>query len=467
MCNIFAIIVQVFIFVGQAHDNQAVTKDYSDAQDAMDQLVDKLVDNLVDWMCKPWPVNPADHDNATLGFAIRHSTVPKTHRYTSPALQYRVVSGAPMAGLERSNALGSFGAPLAWGSIITRRTQRGNQKAQALSEADNVALSDVLRDGGQPNWDEPKAVGLVRDLAARGALRAFGRGRKIAKQVYSLDDLRSNKINAEALLSPDDTQILKGERLLQAALFASWVGVTVADGGIGGKSLGFLLLIIFTITYDLIGSNGGVWFLAVDSLARLPLPFLPGQRYARRVALHEAGHFLVAYLLGILPKDYTLSALDVFRRYNTFSIQAGCAFCDRDFQREMSTNRMSAKTLDVYTCLALAGVAVEFVEFGQAEGGKNDIAQLDGLLGALGFSQRKAADQVRWAVANTVFLIRDHQGALRALADAMQSGKPVKDLIDVVEAKVNEQKLGEEQTGDGAVGTGPEGTGVPLGPSGS
>ena len=37
--------------------------------------------------------------------------------------------------------------------------------------------------------------------------------------------------------------------------------------------------------------------------------------YGRRVALHEAGHFLIAYLLGLLPRGYTLSSLDLFIRW--------------------------------------------------------------------------------------------------------------------------------------------------------
>ena len=37
--------------------------------------------------------------------------------------------------------------------------------------------------------------------------------------------------------------------------------------------------------------------LLLDSLGRLV-----SKEYPQRVACHEAGHFLVAYLLGVLPK---------------------------------------------------------------------------------------------------------------------------------------------------------------------
>ena len=49
----------------------------------------------------------------------------------------------------------------------------------------------------------------------------------------------------------------------------------------------------------------------------------------------------------------------------------------------MASGTLSSASLDRYSSVALAGVATEYVRFGQAEGGLNDIQQLDGLLRAL------------------------------------------------------------------------------------
>ena len=70
-------------------------------------------------------------------------------------------------------------------------------------------------------------------------------------------------------------------------------------------------------------------------------------------------------------------------RFRALNIQAGCQFCDRGFEAEVATGRLSSRTLDSYTCVALAGVVTEYLRFGQAEGGVGDVAQLDRLLRAL------------------------------------------------------------------------------------
>ena len=58
-----------------------------------------------------------------------------------------------------------------------------------------------------------------------------------------------------------------------------------------------------------VANRGGLEALALDAVTRAVSP-----SYGKRVAAHEAAHFLVAYLLGLLPKRYTLSSLDAFQR---------------------------------------------------------------------------------------------------------------------------------------------------------
>lgn len=50
---------------------------------------------------------------------------------------------------------------------------------------------------------------------------------------------------------------------------------------------------------------------------------------------HEAGHFLIAYLVGILPKGYSISSLDALQKEGSLNIQAGTAFVDFEFQEEV------------------------------------------------------------------------------------------------------------------------------------
>ena len=62
--------------------------------------------------------------------------------------------------------------------------------------------------------------------------------------------------------------------------------------------------------------------------------------------------------------------------------------------RQVATGKITSAYVDRFSCIALAGVATEYIVYGQAEGGLSDVSQLDQLMRALQFSQKKADDQV-------------------------------------------------------------------------
>ncbi|KAK8452786.1 hypothetical protein SEVIR_5G175400v4 [Setaria viridis] len=178
--------------------------------------------------------------------------------------------------------------------------------------------------------------------------------------------------------------------------------------------------------------GGGVRNLILDTIGH----YL-SQKYHNRVIQHEAGHFLIAYLLGVLPKGYTITSLDTLIKQGLLNVQAGTAFVDYEFLEEINTGKLSATMLNKFSCIALAGIATEYLLYGVAEGGLADINKLDGLLKSLGFTQKKADSQVRWAVLNTVLMLRRHEKARSQLAEAMSSGKSVGTCIEVIEGNIN------------------------------
>jgi hypothetical protein len=66
------------------------------------------------------------------------------------------------------------------------------------------------------------------------------------------------------------------------------------------------------------------------------------------------------------------------------------------------------------------------------------LLQLDSLLRSLGFTQKKADSQVRWAVLNTVTLLRRHAKAHNVLVDAMIAGKSVGECIAIIEDQLQD-----------------------------
>ncbi|KAL0315783.1 UNVERIFIED_CONTAM: hypothetical protein Sradi_5456500 [Sesamum radiatum] len=287
--------------------------------------------------------------------------------------------------------------------------------------------------------NERAALNLVKDLQAKPGVsdvsappaRYFYR-LQIPQRLYTLDELRLNGIEAASLLSPVDTTLGSIERIIQAVALlggiAAWNVFDLSPQQILFTSLGFL----FLWTFDAVSFNGGISFLVLDTLAH---SF--SQKYNNRVVQHEAGHFLIAYLLGILPKGYTLTSLEALKKEGSLNVQAGTAFADFEFLEEVNKGKVSATTLNKFSCIALAGVATEYLLFGTAEGGLADINTLDKLLKSLGFTQKKADAQVGWAVLNTVLILRRHEKARAVLADAMSEGRTVGSCVDAIEETID------------------------------
>ncbi|XP_042472017.1 uncharacterized protein LOC122054590 [Zingiber officinale] len=289
-------------------------------------------------------------------------------------------------------------------------------------------VDEELRKG-----NEKRALTLVKDAQGKpGGLCGFGAARQVPQRLYSLDELKLNGIDTSSFLSPVDVTLGSIERSLQFAAIvgglSAWFTFGISPAQILYVSLGLL----FLWSLDSIYFYGGVKNLMLDTIGHIS-----SQKYHNRVIQHEAGHFLIAYLLGVLPKGYTLTSWEALIKENSLNVQAGTAFVDFEFLEEINAGKLSAKMLNRFSCIALAGVAAEYLLFGYAEGGLADIDKLDKLLKSLGFTQRKADSQVRWSVLNTVLLLRRHEKVRSQLAEAMALGKSVGSCIDIIEKFIN------------------------------
>ncbi|KAG2496576.1 hypothetical protein HYH03_005398 [Edaphochlamys debaryana] len=278
---------------------------------------------------------------------------------------------------------------------------------------------------------EEAATRLIERGRELGLVRGFGTARQLPKRLYTIDELKLNKVEPEMLLSPKDASLI-GVR--NQARIAAAAGLAAAAWNGHWDTSSILLALaggIGVLVADQVANGGGGEALLVDSLGRVLV-----RNYGPRVAYHEAGHLLVAYLLGLLPRAYTLSSLDAFLRYRALNVQAGTRFCDAGFQAEVRSGKLKASSLERFSCVALAGVLTEYLRFGRAEGGLGDVLQLDTMFRALQFSQKKADGEVRWAVLNCAALLRRHAALHDQLAAAMVAGASVGQCVLLLEERL-------------------------------
>lgn len=174
-------------------------------------------------------------------------------------------------------------------------------------------------------------------------------------------------------------------------------------------------------TLDNFSFQGKGGTIVLDWLAR----FSP--TYKERILHHEAGHFLVAHLLGISVTGYTLSAWEAWKIGQPG--QGGVILADEEIAKQLERGKIGVSMVERYCNIWMAGIAAEMLVFNSAEGGGDDKARLNQFLKALGFEERVFEQKQRFHLLQAKNLIQENWEKYQSLVEAMRKG------IDVEECK--------------------------------
>lgn len=164
------------------------------------------------------------------------------------------------------------------------------------------------------------------------------------------------------------------------------------------------------------------------------------EEHRERVLQHEAGHFLVAYLLGIPVTGYALTAWEALQQGH--NAQGGVRFDDQIIQAQIEEGQLSSLLIERYCQVWMAGGAAEKAAFGDVEGGVDDVMKVRSLLRQLQVPGAQLELKERTAALQAKQIMERNQAAYEALKQSMMERHSVQTCI---EAAIN---AGMEQPTD-------------------
>ncbi|MBD2013081.1 ATP-dependent Zn protease [Microcoleus sp. FACHB-53] len=211
--------------------------------------------------------------------------------------------------------------------------------------------------------------------------------------------------------------------------------------GVFGMTLSALLGPMFNISpvIPAVTTLGVLSLATLDSFnfqgkgATLLLDWLAGTRsqHRDRILRHEAGHFLVAYLLGIPITGYTLTAWEAFKQGQPGL--GGVMFNTDALSPDVLDVRQLQWTLDRFCKVWMAGIAAETLVYGSAEGGGEDRQKLRETLTLLGRQGSEFQLKERLAMRQAQTLIEEHWESYEALVAAMEQRASIAECYQVIQ----------------------------------
>ncbi len=184
--------------------------------------------------------------------------------------------------------------------------------------------------------------------------------------------------------------------------------------------------VLAVVTFDSFQLQGKGGTIALDWFAGFR------SSHRQRVLHHEAGHFLVAYLLEIPITGYTLTAWEAMRaRQPGFG---GVTFDMDNLNRELNQDsRQIPLIVDRFCSVWMAGIAAEKLVYGDGEGGEDDRTQIFTTLTALSRSGTEAKLKENFALLQATNLINTNWDAYNQLVIAMEERKSVAECYQLLQ----------------------------------
>ncbi|KAK4790744.1 hypothetical protein SAY86_018048 [Trapa natans] len=166
--------------------------------------------------------------------------------------------------------------------------------------------------------------------------------------------------------------------------------------------------------------------------------YWPPQR--RRILVHEAGHLLVAYLIGCPIRGVILDPIVAMQM--GIQGQAGTQFWDEKMDKELAKGHLSGTAFDRYCMVLFAGIAAEALIYGEAEGGENDENLFRSICVLLDppLSIAQMSNQARWSVLQSYNLLKWYKHAHLAVVKALERGSSLSTVIRGIEGSMSSQK---------------------------
>lgn len=256
--------------------------------------------------------------------------------------------------------------------------------------------------------------------AAKSTGVSFGRGERFPRRLVGLYEIERLGIDASKIFEPNEGSQRGFAISIALVVIATFVVPAISPYA---QIEGPVALII--------GAGLFVWAFDSLSLGGLLQGAASSALQSRtRVSTHEAGHFLVAHLLGVPVEGYALpSAANVLKGAKTGVVLE------------------ESQQVDAYTLAALgmSGIAAECSLFGGSQGGMEDLTEVNRIAASPGgVGKRSEQDKktiVRWGLMQALSLIKTHEAALKELAGALERNATVDECRKIIDQHVDAAAL--------------------------